>query len=195
MLLTNRVLVTKWIRFKLDIKPNCKTESWVHYGMNQTNRGALTALSTQERTLCSIRCVPCLSASSHWAEPSASPLPPRLCWDEHLCCCGERPTVCGTSSNLLFPTREEEGEVSNPCVWNHQVPLKSQVLLDFSFFFQTLVKAETCDWRNSHFCSDWFAKALCFSICARCAFVIFLSLARSSSISLIFEVSWAFSSS
>lgn len=60
---------------------------------------------------------------------------------------------------------------------------------------QTLCKAVTCSWRPSHFLADSSAKALCFSICVCWMLVVFCSLARSSSISFIFALSFAFSSS
>lgn len=60
---------------------------------------------------------------------------------------------------------------------------------------QTLCKADSCSWRPSHFLPDSSAKALCFSICVCWMLVVFCSRARSSSISLIFALSLAFSSS
>lgn len=60
---------------------------------------------------------------------------------------------------------------------------------------QTLCKADTCSCRPSHFLADSSAEALCFSICVCWMLIVFCSLARSSSISLIFAQSFAFSSS
>lgn len=60
---------------------------------------------------------------------------------------------------------------------------------------QTLCKPDTCSPRASHFLADSSPKALCFSICACWMLMVFSSLARSSSIVLIFALSLTFSSS
>lgn len=100
--------------------------------------------------------IPCFSASPRSAEPSASPLPPRLCWDEHLCCCGERPTVCGTSLSLLFPIRKE-AVGSNAC---YRFPLICQVLLIYSFMPTDLVQSWDLRLKNFTFSFGLSSKSL-----------------------------------
>lgn len=133
--------------------------------------------------------LPCSSVSSCSVESLTSPPPPRLCSDGPPQCCGRPLLVCGIYSDFLFPAQSTV-HISNGRRWH---------ILHMHFTCrtcsQTLCKADTCSWRLSHFLPDSSAKALCFSICVCWMPVVFCSLARSSSISFIFALSLAFSSS